>query len=72
MQSRFELREVGSHRLLGSIEMVDVVPPGEVVRMFQAGLVLVDHPAPAAPSDVAESPAAAEAGRGRKGRRATA
>jgi hypothetical protein len=43
MPSQFELREVGTLRLLGTVEMVDVLHPGAVVHMFRDNLVLVEH-----------------------------
>lgn len=71
MPSQFELREVGTLRLLGTVEMVDVLHPGAVVRMFRDNLVLVEHRAGV---DPVAAPPAVDAGEtskpAKKGRRA--
>lgn len=55
MTSQFELREVGTRRLLGTLEMVDVLPPGAVVQLFRDNLVQVDDPSPPAPAATVEA-----------------
>lgn len=75
MAKRFEMREVGTGRLLGTMATVDDHAPGAVVGMFRDDLVQVDV-LPAGP--VSDSPAlaatvadpAAEEARRPKGRRA--
>lgn len=43
MNSRFEMREVGTGRLLGTIETIDAMAPGAVVQMFRDDAVQVDR-----------------------------
>lgn len=70
MPSRYELRETGTGRRLGTVDLVDVLPPGGVVQLFQSGLVQVEDPAPAEPDAAASSPVATDTRKGK--RRATA
>lgn len=51
MNRRFEMREVGTRRLLGTIETIEAMAPGAVVLMFRDDLVQVDVPPPAPVTD---------------------
>lgn len=64
MAARFEVREVGTGRVLGSLELEQDLGPGEAFRLFADGQVQLEHQAAAPP--VAETPTPA------KGRRSSA
>lgn len=55
MASRFEVREVGTGRVLGVLELEQDLGPGEALRQFVDGQVQLEHQAVAAPP--AEPPA---------------
>ena len=50
MATRFEMRETGTGRLLGTLEVEQQLGPGDVVGMFVAGQIQLEHAAAAPPA----------------------
>lgn len=66
MATRFEMRETGTGRVLGTVEVEQQLAPGEVVGMFVAGQIQLEF-ATKTPTEPKPAPApAAPQGRGRR------
>lgn len=66
MATRFEMRETGTGRVLGTVEVEQQLGPGELVGMFVAGQIQLEFPAkPSTEPKPAPEPAA-PTGRGRR------
>lgn len=65
MATRFEMRETGTGRVLGTVEVEQQLAPGDLVGMFVAGQVQLEYAA-APPTEPKPAPVPAAPGRGRR------